>query len=79
MNAIKEPRDSEVFVLGTTVVNVRTERRSGPPREGELIRDELRKAAERKAGRRRGVRDRLSSGLRQLQSTATRDQVGSRS
>ncbi len=79
MNRPYDPHDSRVFVLGTTVLDLRPERRTAPPTEVELIRDELRKTAEIKAGRRPSLLDRLRSGWWQSRPTTTRDLARSRS
>ena len=61
MNSLNNPRESEIFVVGQSVITLRADRHPAPPTEYEVIRDELRKISETKSRRRR---DRRSSRAR---------------
>jgi hypothetical protein len=61
MNSFNDPRDTEIFVVGQSVITLRPDRRSSAPTEYEVIQDQLRKITETKSARRA---DRRSSGGR---------------
>ncbi|WP_152361067.1 hypothetical protein [Microlunatus speluncae] len=80
MSSNHDPHNSGVFVLGTAVLTVRPERRTAPPTEAELFRDELTRLAGTKT-RRPGLFGRLRSGTGRARRrpVPTREPVGSRS
>ena len=56
MNAFNSARDTEFFVIGQSVITVRSDRRTSPPSEFEVIEDELRRLSAAKGRRRRNGR-----------------------
>ena len=55
MNAFNHSRQSEIFVVGQSVITLRPDRHM-PPTEYDLIRDELQRITESKSRRRRSRR-----------------------
>lgn len=56
MNAFNSAWDTEFFMIGQSVMTVRSDRRTSPPSEFELIEDELRRLSAAKGRRRRSGR-----------------------